>query len=515
MEKFICGYMDKVPIRMKLPVSRTSPAVPKVSAVKPSSASVSEEARVKVISMIVNKKRSYNDHQYPDFAHPVWSKELQEECHDVFKQLLDKHPFPLSQGPIVLPLDSLTSCLSEYRSRCEESVAKVLNDKTVFRHDESQACGKWIPQIVGVASWAAEHDSGGGSYLVTDKDDTRLEGPASTLDMSVVYPCQVSGCSVGCPCRICTEGGKNCCKSKHHHELCKKCDSQCSLHQIMVPYLFDATKDIFTVVTESLDKYRFGYKYAGMPGSCLPCSKDLLEHQCLHLVVHNLCRYCRYETRPLGYQNNVLSLEQYKKKEEALDRRDESTCSICMKESVNKTARLKHEAIVHKKETQKYKCDECPKSYTSIGTLQYHKRTRHGLGEEVNESCDMCGKQFSSVGALTTHKKFIHSTDDEPVEEIQCDVCCQTISSLSNFKRHMREQHGDWEKRLNLDFHEGIPKMKLVECKQCEKKFKRKSDLNRHVANIHEEKVFRCDFCENSYARKDNLQRHQKTKHAD
>ena len=350
---------------------------------------------------------------------------------------------------------------------------------------------------------------------MTDQDDTRLEGPASTLDMSVVYPCQVSGCSVGCPCRICTEGGKNCCKSKHHHELCKKCDSQCSLHQIMVPYLFDATKDIFTVVTESLDKYRFGYKYAGMPGSCLPCSKDLLDHQCLHLVVHNLCRYCRYETRPLGYQNNVLSLEQYKKKEEALDRRDESTCSICMKESVNKTARLKHEAIVHKKETQKYKCDECPKSYTSIGTLQYHKRTRHGLGEEVNESCDMCGKQFSSVGALTTHMKFIHSTDDEPVEEIQCDVCFQTISSLSNFKRHMREQHGDWEKRLNLDFHEGIPKMKLVECKQCEKKFKRKSDLNRHVANIHEEKVFRCDFCENSYARKDNLQRHQKTKHAD
>ena len=169
MEKVIYGYMDKVPIRMKLPVSITSPAVPKVSAVKPSSASVSEEARVKVISLIVNKKRSYNDHQYPDFAHPVWSKELQEECHDVFKQLLDKHPFPLSQGPIVLPLDSLTSCLSEYRSRCEESVAKVLNDKTVFRHDESQDCGKWIPQIVGVASWAAEHDSGGGNAEICVK----------------------------------------------------------------------------------------------------------------------------------------------------------------------------------------------------------------------------------------------------------------------------------------------------------------------------------------------------------
>jgi hypothetical protein len=95
-------------------------------------------------------------------------------------------------------------------------------------------------------------------------------------------------------------------------------------------------------------------------------------------------------------------LEQYKKKAEALVRRDESTCSICNKESINKTARLKHEAIIHKKETQKYKCDECPKSYTSMGTLHYHMRTRHGRGEEVKESCDVCGKQFSSVGAVLT-----------------------------------------------------------------------------------------------------------------
>ena len=150
-----------------------------------------------------------------------------------------------------------------------------------------------------------------------------------------------------------------------------------------------------------------------------------------------------------------------------------------------------------------------------MGTLHYHMRMRHGRGEEVKESCGVCGKQFSSVGALTTQTKFLHSTDDEPVVEIQCEVCSQTISSFSNFKRHMREQHGDWDKRLNLDFHEGIPNMKLVECDQCEKKFKRKADLNRHIANIHEEKVFRCNFCENKYAPKDNLRRHLKPKHVD
>jgi hypothetical protein len=47
MEKVVCGYMGKVPITLKLPLSRSSPAVPKAS-VNPSSASVSEEARVKV-----------------------------------------------------------------------------------------------------------------------------------------------------------------------------------------------------------------------------------------------------------------------------------------------------------------------------------------------------------------------------------------------------------------------------------------------------------------------------------
>ena len=98
--------------------------------------------------------------------------------------------------------------------------------------------------------------------------------------------------------------------------------------------------------------------------------------------------------------------------------RDKSTCSICNKRSINKTARLKHEAIIHKNEAQKFKCDKCPKSYTSMGTLQYHKMTRHGHGKEVKESCDLCGKQLSSVGALTTHKKFVHSTEAEPVEDV-------------------------------------------------------------------------------------------------
>ena len=73
MEKSSVGTWVKVPITMNVPVSRSSPAAPKAS-VKPSS--VSEEASVKVISMVVNKKKSYNDHHHPDFSYPVLTNML-------------------------------------------------------------------------------------------------------------------------------------------------------------------------------------------------------------------------------------------------------------------------------------------------------------------------------------------------------------------------------------------------------------------------------------------------------
>ena len=255
---------------------------------------------------------------------------------------------------------------------------------------------------VQLSGWTDQN--GNENYVVIDPY-LRLEGPASIKDMSIVYTCQLSGCIVGCrPCNICRGAGTNCCKLRLNPELCKKCDSQCSAHQITVPYMFDPA---FTIVTEKMEGYRFGYKYAGIPSSCVHCSKDLLEHQFLHLIDHKLCRFCRFETRPLGYNKHVLSLDDYKKKEEILKSRDDKTCSICLKESKDKTSREKHEAIVHRKETQRFKCDKCPKSYTSMGTLSYHFRTKH---EEVEkQSCEDCGKQFTHPGTLLTHKKLIHT----------------------------------------------------------------------------------------------------------
>ena len=63
-------------------------------------------------------------------------------------------------------------------------------------------------------------------------------------------------------------------------------------------------------------------------------------------------------------------------------------------------------------------------------------------------------------------------------------------SLKSNLNRHVREQHGD--KRLNLDFREGLDLINMFNCDKCDQKFKRKENLNRHNLTSHggEKKLF-------------------------
>ena len=129
---------------------------------------------------------------------------------------------------------------------------------------------------------------------------------------------------------------------------------------IKLPRLFNLELDHVTIVTEEVSRYRYVHSYAGIPKSCEDCSKDLLQHQVLHLVWHDLCRYCRYELRPVS--RNVITVRDYEKEADALVKMNDRTCSVCLDMSFDRVAREKHEAVVHFKETQKFKCDHCEKT---------------------------------------------------------------------------------------------------------------------------------------------------------
>ena len=415
------------------------------------------------------------------------------------QKILSSHPYPLNQGPIVLPIDTTTEA--------KKSAHEVIVDKTIFSHSDSQQCGRWVPVVLGSACWISPQSQG--NYEVKDTSMI-IHGVSSTMDMSVVYSCHLAGCTIECPCHIC-QVPSVCCKSRHKSELCKLCDSQCPSHQITVPYMFDASINLFTIITEKMGEYRHAVGYAGIPSSCKHCSADVLEHQVLHLSHHQLCRYCRYESRPLDQFEGRKSLKNFRKSEKMLTWRDNLTCSVCLLEFKDKFARKQHEAVIHRQEVQKFKCGLCTKSYASKFSLEYHAKSHEGPTEKP--TCELCGKTFTTLRYLSCHKKIVHKTDVLTPEIFSCSRCEMQYSLKSHLNRHVREQHRD--KRLNIDFHEGVNLMKMYECDKCDQQFKRKENLTRHNATSHSEnkKTYDCVHCDSTFNRQDSLKRHVKSKH--
>ena len=413
-----------------------------------------------------------------------------------FRQLLHGHPYPVSQGPVMIPLDTNTNP--------KKLPHLVLGYKTLFTHCHTQKCVKWAPKVTGVPAWTEDVET----FSVGDVK-FRIQGAASGMDMGLMYTCHMSGwsgCVIYCPCSVCTKT-KNHCQDQHRKEPCIDCSSQCTSHQILLQRLFNSETDHFSIITENVNKYRFTYIYAGIPKSCESCSLDVLEHQVLHLVFHVRCRFCRYEMRPL-IEGNVITLEDFKDMNEILKQRDDRTCSFCLQMSTSSSARQTHESVVHKKETQKLKCDKCDKTYSSKNALSYHIRS-HQVAVE-RPSCHICGKQFSCERSLTMHNSTIHEEASQKTY-FDCEDCGKSFSMEKTMKRHQREKH--FGTKLNLDFIEGFNSPAIYNCQHCDMNFKRKSHLTRHTSSVHSEKKFVCHHCDKKYARKDILDRHVASKH--
>jgi hypothetical protein len=111
---------------------------------------------------------------------------------------------------------------------------------------------------------------------------------------NMLYTCTALRCVIECPCNICNSNID--CRLQSD-----VCSTQCGVHHIKVSHMFDATTDLYTLVTDDkyMSEYQKTYGYAGIPSSCAVCSQDVLQHQIYHLVYHTTCRYCKFEFRPL------------------------------------------------------------------------------------------------------------------------------------------------------------------------------------------------------------------------
>ena len=329
--------------------------------------------------------------------------------------------------------------------------------------------------------------------------------------MKIVYTCSKFGCVIYCPCLVCTDSRDNC-KLQCKAEIYKDCSSQCTQHEIGLPRLFNLDTDRFTLVTRLMDKYQFAFPYTGIPLNCEKCSDDVLHHQTFHLVWHERCKFCKAEMRPFLYTHvPVFSIRDYKIAIKVGIRKDEMTCSFCLKLCKDRYARTAHEENVHGNKKKKFQCENCEKSFTSKEGLDYHRNTNH-ISSVTKLTCDLCGSQFLRNYEFNRHVKAVHGNKNQD-SEFECVECKMKFTRKDSKYRHDQEKH--FANNVNVDYVEDLASISDFRCSECNQNFRRESALKRHFNSAHSaNKIeYQCSKCDAKFSRKDSLNRHVKNQH--
>ncbi|XP_049824097.1 zinc finger protein 85 isoform X2 [Aethina tumida] len=149
--------------------------------------------------------------------------------------------------------------------------------------------------------------------------------------------------------------------------------------------------------------------------------------------------------------------------------------------------------------TRRYKCSVCDMKFQSSVHLRRHKKAKHDEIPplEPQRLCEICGKEFDSVSNLRAHKQ-IHG------DPIKCKICDRVLKNVLTLKQHMRLSHRQ----------KGGPKS---QCEHCGRVFWLPSELNRHVAQVHNgeerERKHACPMCDKKFYTKGSVRQHVKFKH--
>ena len=140
-----------------------------------------------------------------------------------------------------------------------------------------------------------------------------------------------------------------------------------------------------------------------------------------------------------------------------------------------------------------YKCKHpgCTAAFQSHGRLQIHSKIHTQVKRYM---CEICGNAYPTIQKVNQHK-FVH-TDEKPEKCSQCD---KSFKYKMQLKRHMRRIHG------NQDYN--------IVCETCGKAFKNKECLAAHRQVHSGEKPHACSYCSYRSYRKENVKKHIKLVH--
>ena len=146
--------------------------------------------------------------------------------------------------------------------------------------------------------------------------------------------------------------------------------------------------------------------------------------------------------------------------------RKQFSCEKCSYQSSQKICLIRHIDALHNK--TKLNCKICLKSYKWDADLRRHIESNHFKNPQAN-IC-VCGKIYKTRRSLNLHKKTSHGT----TEMIDCTKCPGEFKTASSFKLHVKLKHTD--------------DRKIHYCNVCKYQSKLRSDVRRHIKQVHEGK---------------------------
>ena len=164
----------------------------------------------------------------------------------------------------------------------------------------------------------------------------------------------------------------------------------------------------------------------------------------------------------------------------------------------------------------KHLCNVCGKTYREKADLKHHIMRFHT--HERPYKCDIgnCSKAFIRGTLLRIHQNTVHRN----LKPFQCNECLQTFKRKHCLYIHMQNQHVTscqktcptcreyFNQRLNLVYHMKAHKdPDILVCKVCDKQYKLKSSLEKHV-RTHKSGV-ECEICGEEFSRRSYLLQHQ------